>query len=392
MLCLIICGEPDYMEHALFLDAGRKYFPPDKVKKLTDRMSFLGFDTLVYHFSEDMGMRLESRKYPWLAGSDSSLITQKYTVNDPDEGKYVTQDEMRGIAEYALKKGISVMPSFDSPGHMNYIVKRYYEYTGHDIGNYYHAGDKVSIVQGSGLPQANAHSRGIDISNPEAVGFVHELIEEYAELFRSFGATAFDIGGDELLGWGETPEKGTVKWKQLEHWQKYAAEKTGDEHAAAYDAFLLYMNDLNAMLRGMGYKSVRMWNDDADRAHDTGWTGTVKLDRSIDIEYWTDNTPNSVHTFAGEGHKIYNYINTYGYYVLTKSARAGENYPKVNPESIRNEWNPSAFSDKDVSRNLRDVAGCALCVWCDDPTLRTCDELIEELYPIMTAYSEKMSI
>ena len=154
-------------------------------------------NTLYLHFSEEMGLRLESKQYPFLAGGDHTLCVHGATNGEAyNDGKYLTQDEMKYIVSIAKDNEIEVIPSFDSPGHMNYAVKKYNAHYNTDIGNYFHKNGKRSIVQGSSIPNEDAQkrfSRGIDISNPDAVKFAHSLLIEYGELFRSLGCKSFDI-------------------------------------------------------------------------------------------------------------------------------------------------------------------------------------------------------
>lgn len=388
--------KPAVLERGLSLDIGRKYYSREWIEQLIKEMSWSNMNALILHFSEEMGLGLESKSYPWLAGRDGSLCTQAEIATD---SRYLTQEELRRIAEVAKLYHVELIPSFDSPGHLNYIVKTYNAYYGktdaYGIGNYFSYNGKTALVQGS---RNKAYSRGIDISNPKAVAFIHSLIEEYALLFKELGATKFDIGGDELLGWGSAVTTKVPKWQQLDHWKAYAIQRTGNDTAVAYDGFLLYMNDLNDLVSGYGYTSVRMWNDDALRTFDTGYKGVVTLNGNIEIQYWDDKTnggQNSVHTFLENGYCVYNCINTYNYYAMTENYYA--NPPLVfagtNQREIYEEWNPYIFTSTNHSIDSSRCAtvgdprikGSALCVWCDNPALKTSDEVMEDLIPLIRA-------
>lgn len=118
--------KPDCAERGFFLDCGRKYYSPEWIKDMIKEISWSNMNAIYLHFSEEMGFRLESKTYPWLAGADNTLC-----VNGSDSGiaadndKYITQDEMREIAEVAKLYHVEIIPSLDSPGHMNYAVKKY---------------------------------------------------------------------------------------------------------------------------------------------------------------------------------------------------------------------------------------------------------------------------
>ena len=378
------------------LDCARKYLTPAWIKRLIDEISAVGYNAIVLHFSEDMAMRLESRLYPWLAGGDHSLCVFGAANGEPEtDGSFITLDEMADIVRHAHSRSLEVIPSFDSPGHMNYVVKKYNEHYGKDISNYFHKHGKVSIVQGSSIYKEESqlsYSRGIDITNPEAVEFVKSLYREYGEFFRSLGCTAFDIGGDELLGFGESIDDSVSKWQNLDHWESHAKRITGKDNAVAYDAFLLYMNDLCAMLRDMGYESIRMWNDDAYRDFDTKWTGAVELDKSIEIQYWSplaNGGKNHARHFTERGHKIYNFTYKYTYYTLYPNRAPTQ----VTPEDIEREWNPYVFDSENSENTLEcpcdTLLGAGICLWTDTPNAQGEDELLENIRPYFTAIAKK---
>ena len=384
-------------ERALFLDCGRKYFSPTWFERAIPQIKLAGMNTLYLHFSEEMGLRLESKQFPWLAGGDHTLCVHgSKNGSAEDDKKYLSQDELKYILSIAKDCKVNVIPSFDSPGPMNYAVKKYNEHFSSDIGNSFHKDGKVSIVQGSSLPGESAQtrfSRGIDISNPEAVKFVRALLCEYGELFSSLGCKSFDIGGDELLGFGENIDDSYSKWQSLEHWEKMAQNLTDNKDATAYDAFLLYMNDTASLMRSMGYNSIRMWNDDVLRSGDTDWKRVCELDKNIEIEFWVpyaNGGANNVFTYLNEGYKVYNFLNYYTYYILGIGMKNN-----VTPQMIENEWNAYVFDSKENGVYLNPaehtVLGGAYCIWCDNPSALTADKVLEKALPFIQAAGKKLN-
>lgn len=385
--------KPDYPERAFFLDCGRKYYSPDWIKDMIREISWSNMNAIYIHFSEEMGFRLESKTYPWLAGGDNTLCIggASYGVA-ADNGKYITQDEMREIAAVAKLYHVEIIPSLDSPGHMNYAVKKYNAQYGTDIGNYYHYDGKTAIVQGSGPETAQKnYSRGIDISNTEAVTFAKNLYAEYASFFKELGCTKFDIGGDELLGWGASLAS-VSKWKQLDHWKTYAQNRSGNKNAVAYDAFMYYMNDIYDLVKGYGYTSIRMWNDDALRSADTGWSKVVTLNPGMEIQYWSP-TANNILTYLNAGYKAYNFLNDYNYYVLGQ-AHDGSGYKGITPQRIYENWAPNIFipyggTGSNTAIGDANVKGSAFCVWCDKPSTESAATVKAGILPCLRVNGAK---
>lgn len=400
---------PDCPERAFLLDCGRKYYSPEWIMDMIREMSWSNMNAIYLHFSEEMGFRLESKTYPWLAGADNTLcVNGSANGVAADNGKYITQDEMRQIAEVAKLYHVEIIPSLDSPGHLNYAVKKYNEQYGTDIGNYFHYDGKTSIVQGSGPETAQkSYSRGIDISNEEAVTFAQNLYKEYAAFFRELGCTKFDIGGDELLGWGSAVTSSVSKWNQLDHWKTYAQNRAESEglsnyaKAVAYDGFMYYMNDIYELVSSYGYTSVRMWNDDALRTSDTGYQSVVELNENIEIQYWTpsaNNSKNNIWTYLNKGYKAYNFLNSYNYYVLGNSHTdsGSGSYEGCTSQRIYENWNPYVFAPygdtntgKNVSVGNANIKGSAFCVWCDNPSAETAEQVKSGVLPLLRSNGKK---
>lgn len=383
--------KPDYPERAFFLDCARKYYSPTWIEDMIREISWSNMNAIYIHFSEEMGFRLESKTYPWLAGGDNTLCIGGAAMGvAADNGKYITQDQMRQIAKVAKLYHVEIIPSLDSPGHMNYAVKKYKEVNGTDIGNYYHYNGQVGIVQGSGGSEQIKYSRGIDISNEKAVEFAQKLYTEYAKFFRELGCTKFDIGGDELLGFGESLDSRVKKWKQLDHWKAYAQKRSGNSNAVAYDAFMYYMNDIYDLVKSYGYTSIRMWNDDALRTNDTGWNKVVTLNPGMEIQYWSNtanSSKNNVKTYLDAKYKVYNFLNDYNYYVLGQAHDGSAGYVGITQQRIYENWAPNVFTNyngklgSNTAIGNANVKGSAFCVWCDKPATETAAEVKDGLIP-----------
>ena len=68
-------------------------------KEFIREMSWFNMNTLVLHFSEEMGLGIESKLYPWLAGRDGTLCTQAEVATD---NSFLTQEEIAAARESYL--------------------------------------------------------------------------------------------------------------------------------------------------------------------------------------------------------------------------------------------------------------------------------------------------
>ncbi len=225
--------------------------------------------------------------------------------------------------------------------------------------------------------------------------FAKNLYAEYAAFFKELGCTKFDIGGDELLGWGASLAS-VSKWNQLDHWKKYAHNRSGNKNAVAYDAFMYYMNDIYDLVKGYGYTSIRMWNDDALRSADTGWSKVVTLNPGMEIQYWTptaNNSKNNIWTYLNAGYKAYNFLNDYNYYVLGQ-AHDGSGYKGITPQRIYENWAPNIFTTYDgtgsnIAIGNTNVKGSAFCVWCDKPSTESAATVKAGILPCLRVNGAK---
>ena len=164
-----IDDKPRFPWRGLLLDVSRHFQPLAVIRRNLDGMAAVKLNVLHWHLSDDQGFRVESKSAPNLteAGSD---------------GLFYTQEEVRGIIEYARDRGIRVVPEFDIPGHTQSWLAAYPELAA--------APGPVSILRKWGIAEAV-----MDPTRPE----VYELLEHVlAELAALFPDEYFHIGGDEV--------------------------------------------------------------------------------------------------------------------------------------------------------------------------------------------------
>ncbi|MBR6797046.1 MAG: family 20 glycosylhydrolase [Clostridia bacterium] len=134
--CFTVSNTPDVKERIFMLDCARKYFTKDWICNLIRELSWMGYNTLELHFTEDGGMRLDiwdpayftsanGNDFSWLMGGEGAYWVD---VEDPDAGEYLETAEIVEILNVAKQYRIDVIPAFDTPYHSEHMCRKYEEY------------------------------------------------------------------------------------------------------------------------------------------------------------------------------------------------------------------------------------------------------------------------
>jgi hexosaminidase len=160
------------------LDVGRHFMPLDVVYRNLDGMEAVKLNVFHWHLSENQGFRVESKRFPLLQEKGS-------------DGLFYTQDQIRGVIEYARDRGIRVIPEFDMPGHSTSWFVGY-----------------PTLASGTG-PYHIEREWGVfdpamDPTRESTYKFLDTFIGEMSGLFPD---AYFHIGGDECNGkeWDANP-------------------------------------------------------------------------------------------------------------------------------------------------------------------------------------------
>lgn len=196
-----IDDHPRFAWRGLHIDVSRHFIPLDVIRRNLDGMAAVKLNVFHWHLSDDQGFRIESKRFPKLQGLGS-------------DGFYYTQDEVRGIIEYARDRGIRVVPEFDMPGHATSWLVGYPELAA--------TAGPFRIIRTWGV-----HDPTMDPAKPEVYTFLDAFIGEMAALFPD---AYFHIGGDEVknkaqqdlqAGFNQQVEKIVTKFgKRMEGWDE----------------------------------------------------------------------------------------------------------------------------------------------------------------------------
>lgn len=199
--CVTISDSPKYAWRGLHIDVARHFFPVSDLETMIDAMALHRLNILHLHLTDDQGWRVEIKGYPRLtevgAFRDRTLVG-RYTEDEADRvydgerhGGFYTQDQLRGLVDYASRRGVMIVPEIDLPGHMQAAIASYPE-----LGNV--AGAEIGVREVWGVSD---HVLGV---SDEVFTFLRDVLSQVADIFP---APFLHIGGDECprTEWERSP-------------------------------------------------------------------------------------------------------------------------------------------------------------------------------------------
>ena len=352
-----IVDYPNVAERRIHVDMARKYISKDWFIRQIREMSYFKMNAIQMHFSENLGFRIECE-------TDPSIVSEQH----------LTKADVREILAEAKKYGVKVIPSFDSPGHVDQILRAHPEY-----------GQKDKY--------GNNYKSGLDVTNPEAIKYIYSLYDEYMELFK--GCTDFHIGGDEYMEFDRAPF--TTQYKEV--LDNYARENI-DPNATWKDVIAKYINDLAEHVHEKGF-TPRIWNDGIYYGENSWGQNKqmIKMHKYIGIDFWSQMSWNGsiarLQTFLDKGHDtIYNVNASFFYYVLRPSmpddGRKQHSFDNLNSDKlIFDEWTPGKFQANTIADDNPAIKGASLAIWCDKADVCDEDTITEDIANEMRALATK---
>ena len=333
------------------IDAGRKYFSPDQLKEIIDKAKHYGYTDLhllvgndgLRFMLDDMSLTVGDKTY---ASDDVKRAVENGTnayYNDPN-GNHLTESQMTDLISYAKDKGIGLIPTVNSPGHMDAILNAMKE-LGIEKPNFNYFGKESA--------------RTVDLDNEKAVAFTKALIDKYAAYFAG-KSEIFNIGLDEYAN-DATDAKG---WSVLQAYKWYPEDGFPDK---GYDKFIAYANDLARIVKSHGLKPMA-FNDGIYYNSDTSF-GT--FDKDIIVSMWTGGWGGydvaSSKLLAEKGHEILN-TNDAWYYVLGRNAD-GQGWYNLDQGLNGIKSTPITSVPKTEGADIPIIGGM-VAAWADTPSAR----------------------
>ncbi|MFS9057821.1 family 20 glycosylhydrolase [Streptococcus infantis] len=333
------------------IDAGRKYFSPDQLKEIIDKAKHYGYTDLhllvgndgLRFMLDDMSLTVGDKTY---ASDDVKRAVENGTnayYNDPN-GNHLTESQMTDLIGYAKNKGIGLIPTVNSPGHMDAILNAMKE-LGIEKPNFNYFGKESE--------------RTVDLDNEKAVAFTKALIDKYAAYFAG-KSEIFNIGLDEYAN-DATNAKG---WSVLQAYKWYPEDGFPDK---GYDKFIAYANDLARIVKSHGLKPMA-FNDGIYYNSDTTF-GT--FDKDIIVSMWTGGWGGydvaSSKLLVEKGHEILN-TNDAWYYVLGRNAD-GQGWYNLDQGLNGIKSTPITSVPKTEGADIPIIGGM-VAAWADTPSAR----------------------
>lgn len=333
------------------IDAGRKYFSPEQLKEIIDKAKHYGYTDLhllvgndgLRFMLDDMSLTVGDKTY---ASDDVKRAVENGTnayYNDPN-GNHLTESQMTDLINYAKDKGIGLIPSVNSPGHMDAILNAMKE-LGIEKPNFNYFGKESA--------------RTVDLDNEKAVAFTKALIDKYASYFAG-KSEIFNIGLDEYAN-DATDAKG---WSVLQAYKWYPEDGFPDK---GYDKFIAYANDLAHIVKSHGLKPMA-FNDGIYYNSDTTF-GT--FDKDIIVSMWTGGWGGydvaSSKLLSEKGHQILN-TNDAWYYVLGRNAD-GQGWYNLDQGLNGIKSTPITSVPKTEGADVPIIGGM-VAAWADTPSAR----------------------
>ena len=350
------------------IDAGRKYFSPDQIKEIIDEASKTGYTDLhllvgndgLRFVLNDMSLKVGETSYSSQAVTDAVEKGTKAYYDDPN-GTALTQAQMDDILAYAKSKKVGVIPTINSPGHMDAILTAM-EQLGIENPHFNYFGTKKS-------------ARTVDLDNQKALDFTKALVDKYAAYF-SGKTEIFNIGLDEYAN-DATDAHGWQVLQASKHWPGEGYPEKG------YEKFIQYANDLAAIVKKHKMKPMA-FNDGIYYNGDTSY-GT--FDKDIIVSYWTGGWNGydvaSSKLLSELGHQILN-TNDAWYYVIGRD-KAGSGWYNLDQGLEGISKSAIDVVQKNDGAKVPFIGGM-VAAWADTPSATYKKDL---LFKLMHAFADK---
>lgn len=351
-----ITDKPAFSWRAFMLDESRNFHGKDMVKRLLDEMARLKLNIFHWHLVDDPAWRLEIKKYPLLTqlaskGNYGHMVHFQNSVNRADSlfveppAQFYSQEDISEIVTYAHKRGISVIPEVEIPGHATASIFAY-PWLG-----------SSSKTAGKGI-----HGDLYDVTDFKVEQFLHDVLDEVIALFPD---GIIHIGGDEA---------------DYQHWKN---SKTINDFMKAHniptypDLQVWAINRVSQYVNSKGYAIIG-WNEITgdnirEEAHIQAGQ-SEHLAKGAIVQFWDGNI-HLVNKAIAKGYDVVNSDRHFTYLDYSYETTSLEKAYTFNPV-------PGGIIDADRQKILG--LGCQM--WGE--FIPTDERLYYQVFPRIAAYAE----
>jgi hexosaminidase len=336
------------------LDVARHFWDVETVKRYVDLLVMHKLNILHLHLNDDQGWRVEIPNWPKLTSVGAWRDGSPIGHEDDDRrdtvrhGGFYTREELEDISAYCARRGVSVVPEIDLPGHAQAVLAAYPE-----LGN--NPEVTLEVWQHWGISD-----HVLNVST-EALDFAVEVVSYVASIFPN---ATVHIGGDECP---------TTEWEASEH-AKAVMEQHGFKSAQQLQG--LFTSKLCEVLEESGHQVIA-WDEvlDAEVPETTviaAWRSVEKAIEAVD-----------------RGHYVVMMPMQYVYFDWLSSEDPSEPIA-VHPAPFVTTWEKTySFEVTPPELNSlqrRQILGAQAQLWTEYITTR--DRMDYMAYPRLSAFSE----
>lgn len=168
---------PRFAWRGTLVDVGRHLLPVRDLERHIDLLSRFKMNVLHWHVTDDQGWRIAIVRYPRL----TSVGAWRREADGTSYGGFYTKRQVRHVVDYARRRGVSIVPEIEMPGHSSAAIAAY--------PNLGCTNDTIPVATAWGV-YADIYCVGKE----ETFTFLFNVLDEVMDLFPS---PVIHIGGDE---------------------------------------------------------------------------------------------------------------------------------------------------------------------------------------------------
>ncbi|WP_434356897.1 beta-N-acetylhexosaminidase [Parasalinivibrio latis] len=354
MPCVTIEDKPRFAYRGMMLDCARHFHPLSRVKRLINQLARYKFNYFQWHLTDDEGWRIEIDAYPELTeigawrGPEENIEPQ-FTELNKRHGGFYSKKEVREVIAFAAKRGVTVVPEIDIPGHSRAAIKSLPD---------------LLVEEQDQSRYRSIQNYSDNVLNPGIEGtytFLRNILDEVCELFPS---PYIHIGADEVPQgvWTDSPACQALMEKQ-----GYRDPKELQGHLLRY---------AEEYLHGKGKRML-------------GWEEAVHGDKvSKDTVIYSWSSEQAGQDCVESGYDVVMQPGQYTYLDMTQSNaadEAGATWGGVVPLEKSYSYEPLADLPYD-SPKRHQILGIQCALWCE--FIHTQSRFDYMVYPRLPAIAE----